>query len=472
MAKRVRTTRRLEVWLKDTSVALFVLNANRRLVFFNAGCQQLTGWTPPDVLGQVCEFVTEADSKTTAALLASLTPPSSVWQGNTVTVPAIIAHRERDPVASHIHFFPLTDVDHKVQAALGVIQPPSAIAISAGVSISQRLHIELAALRVSVRQQIGEGLLVGRSPGMRRVFEQLRLAQQSSVPVLFLGEVGTGREQLGRLIHDASDRGRTSFVPLDCRRLTSQHLESTFNRILESSQAGDFQPGTIYLNHVETLPRDLQRLVLNVIELKRAASPRVMAAALNPLDRLVESDEFLNELHYALTTIVISVPSLRSRPEDLEPLAQFFLEEFNRGESHQITGFHNDVWQQFRRYNWPGNVGELRAVVAESRQVCTGPDIETNHLPFRFRTGVSGQTIGPKVRKRSENLDPLLLRVEREQIELALAEARHNKARAAELLGITRPRLYRRMEVLGIIDNDSGEIDEPRQSVDSTDDGV
>jgi DNA-binding NtrC family response regulator len=466
MAKRVRTTRRLEVWLKDTSVALFVLNANRRLVFFNAGCQQLTGWTPPDVLGQVCEFVTEADSNSSAALLASLTPPSNVWQGETITVPASVSHRERDPVASHIHFFPLTDVDRKVQAALGIIQPPMANVPSAGVSISQRLHTELAALRASVRQQVGEGSLIGRSPGMQRVLGQLRLAQQSSVPVLFLGEVGTGREQMGRLIHDASDRGRTSFVPLDCRQLTSQHLESTFRRILESSHANDFQPGTIYLNHVDALPRDLQRLVLNVIELKRPASPRVMAAAQNPLDRLIESDEFLAELHFALTTIVISIPSLRSRPEDLEPIAQFFLEELNRGQPHQITGFHDDVWQQLRRYNWPGNVGELRAVVTEARTACSGPEIEPIHLPFRFRTGVSGQTIGPATRKRSEALDPLLLRVEREQIELALSEARHNKAKAAELLGITRPRLYRRMEVLGIIDNDSGSLDEPYQSAD------
>ena len=472
MAKRVRTTRRLEVWLKDTSVALFVLNANRRLVFFNAGCQQLTGWTPPDVLGQVCEFVTEADSNSSAALLACLTPPSNVWQGETVTVPTSISHRERDPISSHIHFFPLTDVDRKVQAALGVIQAPTAIVPTAGVSISQRIHVELAALRASARQQIGEGLLIGRSPGMRRVLGQLRLAQQSSVPVLFLGEPGAGREQMGRLIHEAGDRGRTAFVPLDCRRLTAQHLESTFKRILESSQSDDLIPGTIYLNHVDALPRDLQRLVLSVIELKRPASPRVMAAALNPLDRLVESDEFLAELHFELTTIVISIPSLRSRPEDLEPLAQFFLEELNRGEPDQITGFHDDVWQQFRRYNWPGNIGELRAVVTEARSVCKGPEIEPIHLPFRFRTGVSGQTIGPSTRKRPEALDPLLLRVEREQIELALAEARHNKAKAAELLGITRPRLYRRMEVLGIIDNDSGEIEGPRPSVDRTDNSV
>ncbi len=466
MAKRVRTTRRLEVWLKDTSVALFVLNANRRLVFFNEGCQQLTGWNASDLLGQVCEFVTESDSHSSAAILASLTPPSNVWQGETVDVPASVSHREHAPVNSHIHFFPLTDGERKVQATLGVIQPSSAVQQSAGVPVSQRLHVELAALRAAVRQQIGEGLLIGRSPGMQRVIGQLRLAQQSSVPVLFLGEVGTGREHMGRLIHAAGDRGRTAFVPLDCRRLTAQHLESTLKRILESSQSNDFQPGTVFLNHIDALPRDLQRLVLGAIELKSPTTPRIMAAALNPVDRLIESDEFLAELHFALTTIVISIPSLRSRPEDIEPLAQCFLEELNRGQPYQITGFHDEVWQQFRRYNWPGNVGELKAVVTEARSACTGSEIEPIHLPFRFRSGVSGQTIGPSTRKRSEPLDPLLLRVEREQIELALMEARHNKAKAAELLGITRPRLYRRMEVLGIIDNDAGEIDEPRPSID------
>ena len=162
----------------------------------------------------------------------------------------------------------------------------------------------------------------------------------------------------------------------------------------------------------------------------------------------------MRELFYALTSIVISVPLLRDRPEDLPLLAQFFLEESNRGAEHQVTGFHDDVLQKFLRYNWPGNVGELRAVVIESRSLCRGPTIELEHLPFRFRTGVSAQSIGPVIRRRAEALDPLLLRVEKEQIEMALAESHHNKARAAELLGITRPRLYRRMEILEIVDLD------------------
>ena len=454
MTKRVRTTRRLEVWLKDTSVALFVLNSHRRLVFFNTGCERLTGWTPADVLGQVCEFVTEADSLQTSALLASLAPPANVWQGQTMTVPARVAHRERSPVSCMIHFFPLTDVEQKVQAALGIIQPSAPSTVLEGVPITQRLHVELAALRHSLRQQIGEGSLIGRSPGMQRVFGQLRLAQQSSLPVLFVGEVGTGREHMARLVHHASDRGDRMFVPLDCGKLTAEHLEATFKRMLEFNQTEAFRAGTVYLDRVDELPRDLQRLVVELIHSKSSASPRVMASSLKPLEPFVESDIFLSELLYALTPMVVWVPTLRSRPEDMEPLAQFFLEQLNRGETQQVSGFQDDVMQQFRRYNWPGNVGELRAVVTEARRECRGSFIESDGLPFRFRAGVSGQSVGPATHKHSEPLDPLLLRVEREQIELALAEARHNKAKAAELLGITRPRLYRRMEVLGIIDGD------------------
>ena len=452
MARRVRTTRRLEVWLKDTSVALFVLNAHSRLVFFNTGCERLTRWMPADLLGQVCEFVSEADSHSPNALLASLAPPAIVWKGETVTVPAMVAHRELEPIASVIHFFPLTDTEQKVQAALGIIRAASHTVALHDVSTAQRLHVELAQLRNSLRQNVGKGSLIGQSAGMRRVFEQLRLAQHSSSPLLFIGEVGTGREHMARVIHAAGERSNENFVPLDCRRLPAELLESTFKRMLDSHPGTGFLPGTLYLNQIDTLTRDLQQIVLKLIQSNLASAPRVMAAATKPLEPLIESDHFLEELVYALTPLTITVPPLRNRPQDMEPLAQYFLEELNRNQSQQITEIDEEVWEKFRRYNWPGNVGELRTVIWEARQACGGIKIESLDLPFRFRAGVSGQTVGPQQKKRIEPLDPMLLRIEREQIEMALIEARDNKAKAAELLGITRPRLYRRMELLGIVD--------------------
>lgn len=400
MTKRVRTTRRLEVWLKDTSVALFVLNAHRRLVFFNFGCEQLTGWTASDVMGHVCEYLSEENPFSTEALLASLAPPGQVWQGESIVVPARLARRESEPLETVFHFFPLTDAARKVQAALGIIQPATTPTAIAEVLPSLQLHTQLAALRNSLRQQVGDSSVIGCSPSMRRVLDQLQVGRKSSLPIAFVGDVGTGREHIARMIHAASERARFSFVPLDCHLLTSDHLEATLKRLLAAHSADELQPGTVYLNRVEELPRDLQRWILECIDSKKPKSVRVMVASLFPLEQSVDSGNFLRELFYALTPIVISVPLLRNRLEDLEPLAQYFLEESNRGAAHQISGFHDAVFHQFRRYNWPGNVGELRSVVLESRHACTGSLIESDHLPFRFRTGARGQTVGPVSRPR------------------------------------------------------------------------
>ena len=455
MNKRVRTTRRLEVWLKDTSVALFVLNAHRRLVFFNFGCERLTGWKAADVLGQVCDYVTESDATLPTALLASIAPPAGVWLGSHVATPASLAIRDRNPLACQIHFYPLADHEQNVQATLGIIQLHSTEPTVVDVPLTQRLHVELAALRHTIKDHFGEGTLIARDRGMRRVLEQLKLVQVSSLPTLLLGESGTGRKHLARSAHIASTFGRRAFVPLDCRRLPAEHLETTLNRMTSGHSSEASLVGTVYLDQVDSLPRDIQRQVLEMIDTQTPQTPRVIAASQRPLEPLVDSDEFLAELHLALTPLVISVPSLRNRRDDLQPLAQFFLEELNRSDVKQVHGFQNDVWEQFLRYQWPGNVSELRIVVTEARKACSGHLIELSNLPFRFRTGVDAQSIGPSPRKRAMPLDPLLMQVEREQIELALVESRQNKAKAAELLGITRTRLYRRMEALGIVDTET-----------------
>jgi len=437
------------------------LNAQRRLVFYNTGCERLTGWEPADVLGQVCDFVTEADSGQSAAILANLAAPADVWNGRTASVPASVAARNGDPVSCVIQFFPLSDGEQKVQAVLGVIQPLMTQTPTA--TVSERLHAELAKLRQSIRQQFSNSSMVAKSAAMRRVLGQLQTAQQATLPVLFVGETGTGREQMARLIHDAGEYPNRAFVPLDCQKLSADHLEAALLRLSDAEHAGPSQPGTIHLKHVDLLPRDLQQLILKLIDKKSRQPLRFLASSTRRLESLLEADEILNDFYFALTALVIDVPALRDRMDDLEPLAQFFLEEMNRGDQRQINGFDSEVWQQFQRYNWPGNVDELRAVVIEARNACDGSLIETGHLPFRFRAGVDGQAVGPTVRKRTVPLDPLLLQVEREQIEIALTEAKQNKAKAAELLGITRPRLYRRMELLGIIDNEELDADQSAQ---------
>ena len=292
-----------------------------------------------------------------------------------------------------------------------------------------------------------------KADSIRRAFDQIKLAQPSTASVLFVGEAGVGKQHLARVLHYQSPLGKRAFVPLDCRRAATEDLEATLTRMRDDQQADVLRTGAVYFDFIDAAPADFQSRLIEWLATNTGPhAARVLAGSTRPLEPLVEAESFSRELYFALTTLVVEVTPLRDRREDLEPLAQHFLEELNRSATQQVGGLTDDVWRQFRRYNWPGNVTELRAVIEESRAVCSAPLIAAEHLPFRFKAGVGAQSVGPSIRPRPEPLDPLLERIEREQIELALVESRQNKARAAELLGITRPRLYRRMELLGIID--------------------
>jgi len=158
----------------------------------------------------------------------------------------------------------------------------------------------------------------------------------------------------------------------------------------------------------------------------------------------------LAEFADLLSEFTIDLPALRERADDLPLISQSVLESQNVGADKQIGGFTSEVSELFAKYDWPGNLSELEAVIVEARAACGGSLITVRDLPFRFRTGLDAQAVGPSLAAEPMNLEELLARVEADHIRWALAAARSNKSQAAALLGLTRPRLYRRMEALGM----------------------
>lgn len=480
MKKRSRRKARLETLLNGVGTPVFLLDAARRVLFFNAGCETLTGWPADDVVGQVCDYVTEADPQQVESVTGSLCPPPEVFSGSPTSVPAYLTLRNGRSAARLLNFYPLVGAAGEVETVLGVIAPIEQPKQHTETTPAQQLHAELAALRISLRQRYGLKLLVCHSAAMRRVLEQIRLAVASASAVLLLGEAGTGKEHIARTIHYESEHRSRAFVPLDCRRLAARELKQTFRRLFEQHDGetppiSSLQPGSLYLSNVECLSRDLQEMLVRRVESpeSRVESPdpsrlsgsgfwtfdsglsvRLMASSTADVAEAVEQEHLREDFYYLLTPLQIALPPLRRRLEDLQPLAQLFLEEGNRGEEQQVGGFTESVWVKFREYNWPGNLDELALVVGEARAACTGTAIQGKDLPFRFRTGLDAQAVGPAVAPRPRPLEPLLKQVEAEQIRLALDESRYNKSKAAELLGITRARLYRRMQALGIEDRD------------------
>jgi DNA-binding NtrC family response regulator len=468
MKKRTRKRKNLEVWLNASTTPVFLLNASRQIVFFSFGCEQLTGWTADEIVGQASNYDSRSDGPAMEALANSLCPPPEVWAGQELRLPVYLTLRKGESAARLLNYFPLKDEQGQVKSVLGVIEPIRQPQQRIAVSPAHQLHAELAALRLNLRQRFGIKTLVCRSEPMVRALAQIQLARNSQESVFLQGEQGTGKEHIARLIHyESAARGR-AFVPLDCRKLPAWELIQTFRRLFETPPEDDggvpsLQPGTVYLQDVEHMPRDAQERLVAAYREKssqEAARLRLMSSSTGSLQQAVESDAVRADLFYLLTTLSIELPPLRRRIDDLPPLAQHFLEGLNRGAEKQIGGFAEDVWEQFRKYNWPGNLDELTTIVAEARAACTNTVIGLGDLPFRFRTGLDAQAVGPRIEPQAVPLDPLLLQVETEQIQLALKQSRNNKSKAAELLGINRQRLHRRMQILGIEDREEAAGDD------------
>lgn len=448
--------------LLTTTTPVFVIDAERRLTAFNAGCEKLTGWPATDVLGKTCHYASHDADAGVDALINSLCPPPEAFAGDETNVAAYVVQQNGPPLPRLLHFFPLQNGNGNISGLLGLIttipQPHS----SPAGSPAQELHAELAALRMSLRNRFGSQTLVCQSQEMSKVLSQMQLAQQVPVSAILAGEPGTGKEHLARVIHFGSPARANWFVPLDCQRLGPDELQRILERLIEvhhvrPSGSAAPQPGTLYLADVEYLPRDMQERLASTFRIDNAtASPqlRLLASTSLSLTALAEADVVRPDFLSKISTLAIELPPLRERVSDLPIVAQHFLEELNRQGEKQVGGFEEELWPLLTRYRWPRNLDELLEVIREAHARCTGNLISLQDLPFRFRTALDAQEQSPPPKTSSLFLDPLLTKAETRLITLALERSKYNKSKAADLLGINRARLYRRMEQLGIEDRD------------------
>lgn len=425
----------------------------------NSGCESLTGWMLTDVMGNVCEFRSAGDASSIETLTGTLCPPQETLDGESRHVPRYFVHRDTGRTNPRmVHFYPLGS-DDRIDFVIGVVTAIEPSPPHAETRIVTQVHAELAALRHSLRQQYGTDSILSTSAAMRRVIDQVRAARQSRVAVHISGEKGTGKEHIARAIHYPSDLGQQAFVPIQCRTMPARELHEAIRRLVEADWGerlpiAALQPGCVFLNDVDALPRDVQQRLVDFIGSPRGTafrnSVRLISASRENLQQARASELLSDEFYFLITPLQIQLPPLRERIDDLAILAQHFLEQRNHDRGRQASGFSAEVRAQFEEYNWPGNLDELDEVIYEALLNSEGPVIRADHLPFRLRTGLDAQRLGPLPDGPIEALEPLLERVERDQIQRALEQTGGNRTKAARLLKITRPSLYRRMETLGL----------------------
>ena len=322
-------------------------------------------------------------------------------------------------------------------------------------------------------------ILEGNSPATDAVIDQIRRVAPQAATILLGGEVGTGKTRLARQIHDLSDRRDEPFVVIHCGTATHAQFDRDWFGWVQGAfkgattdRAGKFADagrGTLFLDGVEALPLAVQTRLLQVLENRtfepvgaQQPSPfqaRLIVAANHPLDEEVAEGRFRSDLFFRLNVVGFQLPPLRDRPEAITPLAHRFLNEFAAGAGRTFDAIRSDALKALQEHDWPGNIRELRNVMAQCVHLCPGRTIGLDHLPALFLEPKS-RTTTPPSRMVHPTLVPSfprsLLGPTQGEVELALitgALEKHNnnRLRAAGELGISRMTLYKRLYKYGLM---------------------
>ncbi len=302
--------------------------------------------------------------------------------------------------------------------------------------------------------------LITRDPGMLRVCRNIERLAPMNVSVLLLGESGTGKELLARGLHDLSNRRDKRFVAINCAAIPENLLESELFGYERGAFTGASKQtlgkiehahgGTLFLDEIGDLPFALQAKLLRFLQERvieriggREEIPvdvRIVCATHQNLKEQIKSGKFREDLFYRLSEIAVDIPPLRERKGDASLLARFLVNRFAHSQGRDNLALNEDALRAIDSYDWPGNVREMENCLKRAVIMADGVRISADEL---------GLEVG-EYRPRILNLRQIRDEAERNAVIQALGEAEGNIARAAELLGVSRPTLYDLMRRLDV----------------------
>jgi DNA-binding NtrC family response regulator len=469
----------------EVSEPLYLLDEQRRIVFANQAACDWLEVVAGDVLGRVCRYQS-GDANPPAALVDSLCPPPEAFHGQKSTGTIC-----RQTVAGRLEqrradFIPLAGEGERWVGVLVIVrdgalstddQSSDEVQQRDGHE-SRRLHDSIRRFRSETARWHHAERLVGQSPAMVRVREQIKLASSGKGTVLIVGSPGIGRQHVARAIHAATaqqhpnlcDQGTGqdesvtdskaenplgAFVPVSCSVLPPELLWSTVAALSNRCRRALSGPvSTLLLADVDQLAPEIQP-EFNRWFAEVPPNLRVISTSRELLESVSERGNLRADLAQRLSTLVIQLPPLADRREDIPLLAQMFLEDLNAQGGKQLRGFKLEAMDRLVLYDWPRQADELATITRQAFAQAEGFEITPGDLPKQLRLAAEAVRFS-RQSPESIDLEKFMARVESELIDRALRQAKGNKSQAARLLGMTRPRLYRRMEQLGL---DVGEED-------------
>ncbi|MEN6615513.1 MAG: sigma-54 dependent transcriptional regulator [Syntrophorhabdus sp.] len=326
---------------------------------------------------------------------------------------------------------------------------------------TKSLRKEVIGLRKKLESQYSFHKMIGKSPLMQRIYQLIEMVCDTSSNVLITGESGTGKELVAKAIHYNGTRKGGPFIAVNCAAIPENLLESElfgYRKGAFTDAKSDKEGlvigaggGTLFLDEVTEMPPSLQAKILRVIEAREVrplggttsypTDVRIISTSNRDIQTRIDEGLFRSDLYYRLRVIDIDLPPLRDRKEDIPLLIRHFLNKFNKDLKKKVSHVSTEAMKIFMDYSWPGNVRELENVVQRAVTLCRGEAVIPDDLP-----AVMMKTTGESFIERSIGRGHTLEDLEREYVHEILAQVRGNRSRAAEILGIDRKTLYRKLK--------------------------
>ncbi len=331
---------------------------------------------------------------------------------------------------------------------------------------------------VSFEGELEEGdTIIGRSTVMLEIFKKIGQVATSDVTVLLCGETGTGKELIARAVYQHSKRANKLFLPVNCAAIPENLLESelfghekgAFTGA-DTRKIGKFEQcdgGTMFLDEIGDMPLPLQAKMLRVLQdgcIQRLGGSdtiktdvRIIAATNKNLESLINTGKFRDDLYWRLNVVSIAIPPLRERKEDIEDLINYFIRKFNSEFGKEVKGVSSEILQNFKKYDWPGNIRELQSAIQRGMVLCAGNYLSSKDCDWLSQIKLTDKNKADIEKALSDAVNEILRRggadiykeavsqFERLLVKSALELTNNNQALAARLLGISRNTLREKM---------------------------
>ena len=439
-AEREQNRRNLEAIFRSVNDAIITVDQDRHIIAANDATREICGMEPQEIVGRKFDQVKSYCAQSCYAALKEI-----LGTAKTIKDYRLECRKQTRPhQIVTLSSSPLRDSTDKNIGTVLVIRDLTRVAEMEG----------------ELRARYNLHNMVGKSHQMQSIFHLLDELINTDTTVLITGETGTGKELIAKALHYGGVRAAKPMVTVNCSALPENLLESElFGHVrgaftgASKDRVGRFQAahgGTLFLDEVGDITPNLQLKLLRVLQEKTfervgdsATYPvdvRVIAATNCDLKKKVSLGEFREDLYYRLKVLEIALPPLRERREDIPLLINHFLTLFNKSFNKNIEKISQDALRIFMIYPWPGNVRELQHAIEHAFVLCNSPTITLEHLPVEIKETSLQEVPAAANRPKISALQP-------PDILQALVKTGWNKAKAARLLGISRPTLYQLIQL-------------------------